>query len=111
MAHDWPGNTRELRSVLRGMVVLNEGERIEAAMLPEALRRLGGAADSGQPQPTEAPSAPSHREDIEPLRNVVRRAVEEAIRKSDGNIPRAAAALEVTAASLYRHIQAWQAEE
>ena len=111
MAHDWPGNTRELRSVLRGMVVLNEGERIEAAMLPEALRRLAGAADSGQPQPTEAPSAPSHREDIEPLRNVVRRAVEEAIRKSDGNIPRAAAALEVTAASLYRHIQAWQAEE
>ncbi len=112
LAHDWPGNTRELRSVLRGIVVLNEGEWIEAGMLPDGLRRPGSVgAGAARLHSNEPLLAQPHSDGIEPLRNVVRRAVEEAIRKSGGNIPRAAAALEVTAASLYRHLQAWQAED
>jgi two-component system, repressor protein LuxO len=40
----------------------------------------------------------------------MRRAIEGAIAKCGGNIPRAAAALQVTPASLYRRLQTWHVE-
>jgi len=40
----------------------------------------------------------------------VRRTIERAIAHCDGNIPKAAAALQVSPSTLYRRIQAWQAD-
>ncbi len=45
----WPGNVRELRNVIERAVILARGEAIEAAHLPEALRRA-------QVAPAAAPS-------------------------------------------------------
>jgi len=46
---------------------------------------------------------------IEPLDAVVRRTIERAITQCDGNILKAAA-LQVSASTLYRRIRAWQAD-
>ncbi len=39
----WPGNVRELENLMERLVVLTEGEVLEAADLPEKLRRREGA--------------------------------------------------------------------
>ncbi len=40
-AYPWPGNVRQLQNVIRNIVVLHEGTRVEPAMLPPMLLRLG----------------------------------------------------------------------
>ena len=49
--YPWPGNVRQLQNVVRNIVVLHDGERVEAAMLPPMLLR-GGA----RPAPTATPA-------------------------------------------------------
>jgi two-component system, repressor protein LuxO len=46
-AHAWPGNVRELVNVIRAVVALHNGTRVEADMLPASLQRLIGASDMG----------------------------------------------------------------
>ncbi len=47
----WPGNVRQLQNVIRRLVVMHDGDRVTAAMLPLALAHGS--------QPLEAPSAPA----------------------------------------------------
>ncbi len=118
LAHAWPGNVRELQNVVRNIVVLNDGDTVELAMLPPSLQasslQAGGAAprDAAASPPATSPgaAAPVAPGDIEPLDQVLRRTIEQAIAACDGNIPRAAAALQVSPSTLYRRLQAWQAE-
>ena len=35
--YDWPGNVRQLQNVVRNIVVLNEGDKVTASMLPPPL--------------------------------------------------------------------------
>jgi two-component system, repressor protein LuxO len=122
LAHPWPGNVRELQNVVRNVVVLNDGQTAALAMLPPQLQ-AGGTdpqplADAAAPLPaTLGPVAPrlvaagpAAAADIRPLEQVLRRTIEQAIAACDGNIPRAAAALQVSPSTLYRRLQAWQAE-
>ena len=48
-----------------------------------------------------------NRLDILPLWQIERDAIETAIARFDGNIPRAAAALEISPSTIYRKRQAW----
>jgi two-component system repressor protein LuxO len=109
LGYDWPGNVRELQNTVRNIVVLNEGETVEMDMLPRAFQGAGG----GVPMPgvrSIAALLPEATMPIEPLDAVVRRTIERAIAQCDGNIPKAAAALQVSPSTLYRRIQAWQAD-
>ena len=122
LAHAWPGNVRELQNVVRNVVVLNDGDTVELAMLPPSLQapslqssslQAGGAgprAAATSLPAAGASAAPAALADIEPLDQVLRRTIEQAITACDGNIPRAAAALQVSPSTLYRRLQAWQAE-
>ena len=56
-------------------------------------------------------SASTSEATLEPLDTVVRRTIERAIAQCDGNIPKAAAALQVSPSTIYRRLQAWQAEQ
>jgi len=109
LAHGWPGNVRELINVLQTAVVLNDGETLESHMLPAYLRgeaergRGSGSAEA----PSREPTAAVRREEtgIEPLRVVEKRAIERALAATGGNVPRAAALLEVAPSTLYRRLR------
>jgi DNA-binding NtrC family response regulator len=92
--------------------VLNDGEQITAAMLG-AIGQLKAAPAAPAAAPAPAPErtqerAPGER-GITPLWQVERAAIEDAIRICNGNIPRAAALLEVSPSTIYRKRQAWEA--
>ncbi|MBS64356.1 sigma-54-dependent Fis family transcriptional regulator [Salinisphaera sp.] len=61
LAHDWPGNIRELRNVLRFALALADDDGIDISDLPAALAsampaRLPSVADKhGDPEPGETP--------------------------------------------------------
>ncbi|WP_157879349.1 sigma-54-dependent transcriptional regulator [Pararhodospirillum photometricum] len=113
LAHSWPGNVRELVNVLRNIVVLNQGSEITLTMLPAPLNLSGESVESpapprAVPPPEREEEAIPRQEDIEPLWQVERRAIERAILACGGNVPRAAALLRVSPSTLYRKKQMWE---
>ena len=98
----WPGNVRELANVIRRIVVLHDGDTVTGAMLPEP--------DSGDPAfhgNTEFTLATSP---VRPLQEEERQVIENALAVFDGNVARAAAALELSPSTLYRKRQSWPVE-
>ncbi len=113
-SYDWPGNVRQLQNVVRRAVVMNDAERIGPEMLAMAL------AHAGQPpaaysvtHPQSGPGAAiaairPERAEIEPFCVQERRIIEQALAAFQGNVGQAAAALEISASTIYRKKQAWQ---
>jgi DNA-binding NtrC family response regulator len=117
----WPGNVRQLQNVIRQIVVLHNGEVATCDMLPPPLGRPGapGAAAAAWPA-----TGPAVRElpgtngaghggtarPIRPLWQVEKEAIEDAIAACDGNIPRAAALLQISASTIYRKKLAWDGD-
>ncbi len=114
MAYDWPGNVRQLQNVVRNIVVLNQGTEVTAAMIPAPVNQLGGLRarpETPAPAVTETVSEKvTAISDIKPLWLVEKETIERAIQLCDGNIPRAAALLEVSASTIYRKRERWQAD-
>jgi two-component system repressor protein LuxO len=114
--YDWPGNVRQLQNVVRHIIVLNNAEMITPEMLPPPLNRLSSTLNATAVLVTE-----SHREEslplvkptptIRTLHEVEREAIEEAIARCDGNIPKAAALLDISASTIYRKRQFWADQE
>ena len=100
---------------MRIVAVLHDGDTVMPEMLPPPL---------GTPQPVTAhaaaapagalqvprPHVPPSPDSIKPLWEVEKDAIEDAIAACDGNIPRAAALLQISASTIYRKRLAWQAE-
>lgn len=128
-AYNWPGNVRELQNVVRAVVVLNDGEAVESTMLPHHIAgtskpgvtmppTTGGGdlvtarPDAVNPVVVERPSDhPMEGAPIRPLEEVIRTTIETAIARCDGSVTRAATSLEVSPSTIYRRLQAWQAED
>jgi len=113
----WPGNVRQLQNVIRNIVVLNDGKQVGLDMLPPPLTpgltiarpiappvASASAANSGAFSSAPAPTAIA----VGPLWRIEKDAIERAIAACDGNIPRAAALLEVAPSTIYRKKQAWE---
>jgi DNA-binding NtrC family response regulator len=86
-AHDWPGNVRALRHAVERAVIFSEGVAFEAAdfsLHPPAQQAASPAADGAT------------------LDDVEKGTIARALVQHQGNISRAAQALGVTRASLYR---------
>jgi two-component system repressor protein LuxO len=101
--HAWPGNVRELANTIRRIVVLADDTVVRAEMLPESIRpksRLAAPEWAVSP----APAA------ITPYHIAERRLIEAAIASCNGNVPRAAAALEISPSTIYRKLQTWLPE-
>jgi two-component system repressor protein LuxO len=132
--HRWPGNVRELENVVRNIVVLNDGPLVTLQMLPpvvlhDSLQPTAAATPAAasteaeattlsRPEagpvvmPSEMPAtgpslhtAPAPA--VVPLWQVERDVIESAIAHFDGNVPRAAAALEISPSTIYRKRQSW----
>lgn len=90
MAHPWPGNVRALRHAVERAVILSEGAMLEPADFP-----LGG---------TGTPAMPIAREPAT-LQALEQDTIARALETHGRNISRAADALGLTRASLYRRMQ------
>ena len=129
-AYHWPGNIRQLQNVIRNIVVLHDGPMVTGAMLPSPLPQPSGPGGVGNiplpsanvPPISASPVglslattaagtvATATRKRILPLWQVEKEAIEEAIALCEGNIPRAAALLGISASTIYRKKLAWEAE-
>ncbi|WP_439573002.1 sigma-54-dependent transcriptional regulator [Phreatobacter sp.] len=100
----WPGNVRQLQNVIRRIVVMHDGEQVTAAMLPLAL------AHGSHAPPDRMASPPADRSSVDPFWVQERRIIEDAIAAFDGNLSRAAAALEISPSTIYRKREGWARE-
>ena len=94
LAHDWPGNWRQLVAVCQTLAALAAPDgRIERADLPEELRRGGADVDDAV---VHVPAAAD-------LRSLTASAIDAALSACGGNVSRAARMLGVHRSTLYRH--------
>jgi len=118
-AYPWPGNVRQLQNVVRNIVVLNDGELVTADMLPAPLDTLVGAVaplpgrgDVSPARPSTASISPllaQRPEDLRSLEEMERDIIEHAIGLCEDNVPKAAAHLGISASTIYRKRQGWEA--
>ena len=123
-AYAWPGNVRQLQNVVRNIVVLNAGEVVTLDMLPAPLDRQGLLAGEADPPSPDAgalapgvPARPVNGDEaaasadpqhlIRPQAEVEKAVIERAISLCDGNIPKAAAHLCISASTIYRKRANW----
>ena len=107
--YSWPGNVREIENVMRSVVVLHDGESVRLDMLPRHVAESSrGASVPAIVKPAAAPAGDG-KPKIRPLWISEREIIEAAIAACDGNIPRAAAFLEISPSTIYRKKQAWEA--
>ena len=96
MSYSWPGNVRQLRTVVENMVVMSPGERLTAEQLPPEIRRGGGvgpeATNLGQLVGISIEQA-----ELELIRNT--------LRMTEGNREKAAKILGIGERTLYRKIK------
>lgn len=108
----WPGNVRQVLNVIRNVVVLHDGPVVTLDMLPQDAILPGAAA--AQPAPPAEPAAPQPVADLarllagRTLADIERLAIEAAIARHDGSLPKAARELGLAASTLYRKREAWQ---
>ena len=118
-SYDWPGNIRQLENIIHGMIILNTGTQITAEMIIKSLSTtVNGFITRNQPsrasiehtnitKNTESINTQRSETNIQPLWLVEKEAIEAAISYCGGNVPKAAALLEVSPSTLYRKKQSW----
>ena len=99
-AYAWPGNIRQLRNVLRGMIAMRSGDRLDGGCLP---------ADYGvgEPEPVTAEECelPPEAQVLNPLEKAERGALLKEIELHHGNISRVAQKLGIGRNTLYRKMR------
>jgi two-component system repressor protein LuxO len=106
LEYDWPGNIRQLQNVIRNVVVLHDGEQVTREMLPPQINGAGPERSVSRTE-TSGRSGCDRQLGVRPLHLVEKEAIERAIHLCQGNVPRAAALLEVSPSTLYRKRQSW----
>lgn len=108
LGYSWPGNVRQLQNVVRQIVVLNDGKEVSLEMIPSQIRTNVSRPNSENITAELSPKAvPEDTLDIQPLWLVEKAAIERAIDICGGNVPKAAALLEVSPSTLYRKKERW----
>ena len=109
--YDWPGNVRQLQNAVHNCVVLSEGPLLTKEAMQTA---LGISVIQTEPNPlmptADTPNLelPETLEQIRPLADIEKDAIENAVSLCAGNIVEAATALGLSPSTLYRKLQTWQ---
>ncbi len=112
MGNSWPGNVRELENFIRRVVVLNAGGEIDVVMLSGSVQpalTAHGVRPSGplSQTPVMHQRGDGTNEDIEPLWQSEKRAIERAIAMCGGNITAAANRLQIDPSTVHRKRALW----
>jgi DNA-binding NtrC family response regulator len=102
-AYGWPGNVSELETIILGAILAAGEDRIvRLANLPPEIR-----SSAPEPVEPEKPQAAAVLEGdvIVPLAELERRAIAHALRVTGGNVTRAARALGIGRATMYRKLE------
>ena len=100
MAYEWPGNVRELESVIERALLLGEGDRILPGDLPAPVR--AGVSVRRGLLDLEIPESGIDLEELE------RSLIVKALRKSGGNVSRAARLLGLSRRTLQYRLEKMQ---
>jgi|GEM_PF-3056021 len=98
----WPGNVRQLESVVYRVALIADGAPITARLAAEA---LDGPLSASPPR-RRAGRKPVVTRHVRPLDQVVQDAVVSAVERHGGNISAAARELSISRVTLYRHLRA-----
>ena len=98
-AYSWPGNIRQLRNALRGMIAMRTSDRLDVSNLPADYGI--GLPVAGAEQRDPAPENPS----LNPLEKAERTALLREIDLQHGNISRVAQKLVIGRNTLYRKMR------
>jgi sigma-54 dependent transcriptional regulator, acetoin dehydrogenase operon transcriptional activator AcoR len=99
-AYAWPGNIRQLRNVLRGMIAMRSADRLDGSCLP-ADYGVGEA----EPVTPEECELPPEAQGLNPLERAERGALLKEIELHHGNISRVAHKLGIGRNTLYRKMR------
>jgi len=101
-AYGWPGNVRELETVVLGAILACGNDRvIRLDNLPPEIR---SNAPETHTRTERAPQPVIEGDEIVPLSELERRAIIHALRVTGGNVTRAARALGIGRATMYRKL-------
>lgn len=96
--YDWPGNVRQLFSVVEASMLRSGGGRVEAQHLPPEIREAGAGEREGRYRQEEDPGAE-------------RRAIVAALAEADGARSRAAELLGMSRTTLWRRMREYGIDE
>ncbi len=103
-SYGWPGNVRELELVVLGAVLACGAERVvRLGDLPPAIR--SGAPEGAIVEPVTLSPVRIDDNTIVPLDELERRAIQHALKVTGGNVTRAARALGIGRATMYRKLE------
>ena len=98
MKYPWPGNIRELKNVVEGILAMTERDEIRASDLPAKIvpraERVEAAIEDGDVPPLE-----------QTLREMERRLILRALQVAEGNKSKAAELLKVSRKRIYRKLE------
>jgi len=107
--YSWPGNIRELQNLLRNVVLFNRGGIVTETMLPQ-LDPAAAGRPAASPSPLYRERTIASQAAVRPLWQVEKEAIEAALAHCGGNVPRAAALLEINPSTIYRRKAEWDKE-
>lgn len=108
LSYAWPGNVRQLQNIVRGIVVMHDRKIVMPDMLPLELVAAASAPLAPGIINSEILTLPSDDgQPITPLWKIEKNAIETAIQACGGNIPKAAALLEISPSTIYRKKMTW----
>ena len=100
LAHTWPGNIRELQNAIERALIMANGRVISPAHLG-----LGGHGVPAGGLPSGPPVVAGSVPTTQPLAEVEKQAVLDALRRAKGNKAQAAAELGLSRGALYRRLE------
>jgi DNA-binding NtrC family response regulator len=104
MQHDWPGNVRQLRNVVRQIVIGSRGE-LEASLSPSLLRQLSDVAPPPAPAAIAEPTAAPPRKKTRKPAEISEAELVDALSAHRWDIKSTATALAISRTSLYKLIE------
>lgn len=104
-AYEWPGNIRELQNCIQQSVVLNQGDLLQADMLPKSIRSASAAF---REKADLSAGKMRGEESIIPFEIVERDLIENALRITQGSVPKTSTALHLSQATIYRKIREYR---